>query len=236
MRMHKERVTKYRSYDEQVGDSKIQKIIQVTELIVDTFNLPKDQIIVAGGALRSIMEDQAPKDYDIYFCSKNSRKAYLEEQLEEQYGVNNPKTLSVNQTFIEISKDGITVQLMYAKAPSEKIPKTNKMTKELAVYILDHFDFTVTKQGVYYEDGSPKFLSLFYFDNTQQLVSAIKDIKDRRLRMDLTMTLPIYSLMRIARYGSYGYILSREDADLFMEAFKRLDPEGEGDGEEYSIF
>ena len=230
--MNKEHIKKYRTYDEQVGDSKIQKVIQVTELIVDTFNLPKDQIIFAGGAIRSIMEDQAPKDYDIYFCSKNSRKAYLE----EQYGVNHPKTLSVNQTFIEISKEGITAQLMCAKVPSTEVPKTSKMTKELATYILDRFDFTVTKQGVYYEDGSPKLLSLFYFDDNQQLVSAIKDIKDTRLRMDLTMTLPIYSLMRIARYGSYGYILSREDADLFMEAFKRLDPEGEGDGEEYSIF
>ena len=88
------------------------------------------------------------------------------------------------------------------------------MTEQKLTSILENFDFTVVKQGVFLDEGVGK---LIIFNTT------IKDITTKTLRIDTTMSMPVQTLRRLVRYGSYGYTLDYKSALKIARLINSID-------------
>lgn len=181
---------------------KLLKMLSEANLLV-TFR--EQQVVIAGGAVRSIFANERIKDFDVYF--KNSKsllkvKKFLEESDNYELMFNTDNAYS-------FSGMGIAVQLI-------KLPE---MITEDTQAILDQFDFTVCM-------GAYDFLLEEFILNDMFL----EHLAAKELHYNIEGKYPLASMFRVRKYLEKGYTISGTEMvklglcinKLKIETFKEL--------------
>lgn len=149
-------------------------------------NLPKflndhGGIYLAGGALRSVLNNEKINDFDFFFSSKELKEQFLK--------------------FLEGEKAEVTFRcpenrLVSLKINDQKVQLiSNEYYKDQAA-VIKYFDFNVAR---------------FCLEGTTLLTYsfAMEDLINKELTLN-TLTYPSATIKRIAKYISYGYFAKKD--------------------------
>lgn len=170
--------------------------------------LKEAKCFIAGGAITSIFSDKEINDIDVYFRDYDS----LQKVIKTLFGADEDNLFSIelpNFSFVYsnhtrksilFTKDGRHIQLIYFKFFQN--PKE----------IFDTFDFSVNMGA--YDCHAEEFVLSDDF---------LKDIAQRKLRVNTNTYFPIISMLRIDKYRQKGYNISRKDFVNLCLAVNRLE-------------
>lgn len=154
--------------------------------------------VLAGGALRSLIQGKTPKDYDIFFLSGGTFEAEQSRQFVQDFLLANHFKLvaSASPNIRTLVLGPVKIELIVPLIPTFCI-----------VDLINKFDFTVTQVA------TQDFMSIV---TTKQ---ALVDIKAKRLSLTGMLFAPRSTLLRIVRYLNYGFSPSN---NLFLELCNKI--------------
>lgn len=157
-----------------------------------------DGVVLAGGAIRDLLNSVEPKDFDIFFTNDSSRF-----QVEELLGTPEAETHYTKTYFFmepELDKPKLPPYLVQVNKTEVEIQLVFKQTYGNEQSIIDNFDFSLV-QWALSRNG------LFFGETTFQ------DTVDKKVSIGI-ITKPLSSLNRLIKYaqdydikGAYDYVL-----------------------------
>jgi len=192
----------------EIEKNKLEKHVNGNELLA---LLAKARCFIAGGAITSIFSNKEINDVDVYFRDYESLKFVLSslfnvnddiDGVDYLFDLSSFSAIYTNHTkkSILFTKDKLNLQLIYFKffnSPQE---------------IFDKYDFTIN-MGAY---DCEKSEFVFHPD-------FMKDLAQRRLVINTDTAYPIISMLRVEKYRSRGYSISRKDMVKLCLAINRCD-------------
>lgn len=154
--------------------------------------LSKHDIVIAGGALLSMLLKKPINDFDFYFKDQNAIEPFLIELEQMLHEDNNMKKIPISFTKIKTNNaytyniNGVNFQFIII--PDFIVNDPNDL--------INNFDFTVCK--IAYDFKYDKF---YYSKNLQ------RDINSRELNYEFNKY-PVSSLMRIEKYEHKGFSIN----------------------------
>jgi hypothetical protein len=149
-------------------------------------NLPKffkdsPGLYLAGGALRSVLNNEKINDFDFFFSSKGVRDQFLKFLISEKA-----------ETTFKCPED----KLICTKLNEQKNQLISTEYYEDQESVIRFFDFNV---------------AMFCLEGTTLLTysSSMEDLINKELTLN-TLTYPSATIKRIAKYISYGYFVKKE--------------------------
>lgn len=177
-----------------------QPLWKLDKILVDIQNLG----FICGGCFKNLFEHKAPKDYDIFFSSKdkfNYAVKMLNKSDKYTAGYHNDKVIS----FIN-KEEGYRLELNHSE-----------WGKPLEV--IDTFDFTITQFAYYWhsdingEDSDNDGYNVVFNKNF------FEHLYMKRLVVH-SLPYPVSSFNRSYRYAKYGYQLCRESKVKLIQALQ----------------
>lgn len=160
---------------------------ELRESGIDPEVLKEFSVILAGGALTSIVTNREINDFDFYFSSNEDLLGFLHHLCDEGFFVKFFSDKSVTLChYVPGKEDPVIVQLIFYKLFDN------------AQDLFSTFDFTINKCAIEFKTESVVCADNFMLHNSS-----------RYLEYSMGSSFPILSLFRIKKYEERGYSISK---------------------------
>lgn len=183
----------------------------------------KDKVFVAGGCIRDLLNDNTPKDYDI-FCTSEEVIDKLKNNLLDA----GASVTSEYDKYVNLSFNRMTIQIV--KLFTYKTPQE----------LIDTFDFTICQACVFCEkilnpheslnDASLSIIEVTLAQSTPytyipgfiKCQTYFEDVLTKNLRI-AKLTYPVDSLRRAFRFNEKGFKPCKETLFIMSKAIHDMD-------------
>lgn len=156
----------------------------------------KHNIMLAGGAIRSIFSRETPVDYDLFFVNEESRNSFETEWVKRFAEVHKPNKLMRKITLTKVFESDNANTYVYEDGYNKKTFQLIKKIYGTPEVILDKFDIRVCKAA--YCFGSKSWVYDDYF---------FSDLACRQVIVSSKLSYPFATLFRMFKYQQKGYFI-----------------------------
>lgn len=170
-------------------DIRPDRFKQLTDFL--DLELLSEDVFLAGGALRSLIDGKKPKDYDLFFTGPDAIPVTRERL--EKHGFELIFECPKGELWTYVNGD-MKIQLVanIFGTPEE---------------IIDHFDFGATLAAL--------DIYTFYYHK-----AFVRDVKTRKVSLH-RLTYPVATLKRLAKYHGYGFNVNKCLKDIVISISQR---------------